>query len=1018
MRNITKLTSALLVSALVTACGGGTSGSNDDTPAFGRADPKIEFLPVKPSLLTNPGDFPIEANSPYFTQLNIKITDDNGFSAPGNTIVELQVSNVEVASIGIPDDPATADVNEGNIDFVAACLGTNAGIASYFIRAGAVPGSVNFTAGITAPLTSGTVRGGGCTTQAIANSRPISRTLSYTVNQGPAPFQRLSSISTRSNLLVNTLAAPPTNPSPFVSTVEVTQRDALGALVTGAREIVVTVEEPDLIALSEADNLATPDNEFTQLRSLIRPIAISGKAIFYVHSRQRTGTGRVTIRGIDPITGAEVSQVISFVVGNTAGSNQPASLLISAANRATYIANSNGSSTLPVQVRSLNDQAESVSDPTAGVNNILVDIVNPSGETLSAVNAAGTPVEAVSVRGRTSGGTFPLVFKSGTRQGLIQLRASTDRLDNNVDNGIQQPVTATRSVVVSDGRLFDLKITSSIQNSLAAREVEVADFRPGANGTYGFLVTAVGTDRQGNPVLPGTVIEFGLIDSPTSGYPSQGGGVFDIAGVDGNPVEGGTRFTAPTGAFTTAGGGAGAGDTLLTFGEQSGAIRDLEGARTVARINGPTSLDIAASTRFNLNDDTQNGVAIDRGSVVPYVIGRASIGNVSNNNGVTNEFGAVSTTINYPVSRIGHVFGLWARGAGDTPPGQTTPELVTDVELLRFPAALDVEIAVAPGSISAGVASPVQICIRDNFANPVPSVFINYGFSGAFGTVDGGTTGIVAAATGANGCTVGIVRANLSSDQDGEMTFSGLGQSETIDITRGLGRNVLFAIPSLLGGNGGRVTLRLLSPSGEPISGIQIAGSCDGAGISSPPGVTNANGETTVDITADLNGAGTSETAECEFTALDAEPAIVSLEGIDICGLGLSPVPPGCPTTPPPPPVARTLTVRLLDETGNAYPSTAGLQVQVIGNAGGINCVSTNTTNNACIGAGIADGTVVALTASVGINGAPTTASFCRWTGEAGCFGTQPAVQINVTGSNKTCNAVFSTTGPAGCPAQ
>lgn len=1013
MRNITKLTSALLVSALVTACGGGTSGSNDDTPAFGRADPKIEFLPAKPSLLTNPGDFPIEANSPYFTQLNIKITDDNGFSAPGNTIVELQVSNVEIASIGIPDSPATENVDESRINFVAACLGTNAGIASYFIRAGAVPGTVTFTAGVTAPLASGTATAGACSTQQIVGSRPIARTLNYTVNPGPAPFQRLVPVAARTNLLVNNFNVPITNPSPYISVVEVTQRDALGALVTGVRDMVATVDEPDLIALSVADNLATAENEFTTLSNIARPQLITGKAIFYVHSRQRSGTGRVTIRAQDPITGAELTQVLSFTVGNTVATNQPSSVLISAASRAVYVANSNGSTSLPVQVRVLNDQGEAITDATAGVNNTLVEIVNPSGETLSAVNAAGTSVEAVSVRGRTVGGTFPLVFRAGSRQGLVQIRATTDRLDNNVDNGVQQAVTATRSIVVSDGRLFDIKITSSIQNSLLAREVQVADFESGQNGTYGFLVTAVATDRQGNPVLPGTVIEFGLIDSPTTGYPIQGGGTFELAGSDGNPVEGGTRFTAPTGAFTTAGGGAGAGDTLLTFGEQSGTIRDLEGARTVARINGPTSLDIAAATRFNLNDDALNGGAIDRGAVVPYVIGRASIGNVSNNAGVTNAFGAVSTTINYPVSRIGHVFGLWARGAGDTPPGQTTPELVTDVQLMRFPAASEAEIAVAPSAITAGTASPVQICLRDAFANPVPSVFITYGFSETFGTVDGGTDGIVANATGANGCTVAIVKAI----QEGEITFTGLGQSGTVDISEGA-ENILFAIPSLLGGNGGRVTLRLVSAFGEPISGIQIGGSCgEGAGLSTPPGVTNANGETTADIAADLNGAGEAETAECEFTALNAEPAIVRLEGIDICGLGLSPTPPGCTVTPPPAPVARTLTVRLLDETGNSYPSTAGLQVQVIGNAGGINCVSTNTINNACIGAGIADGTVVSLTASVGINGAPTTASFCRWTGEAGCFGTQPAVQINVTGSNKTCNAVFSTTGPAGCPA-
>lgn len=1015
MRNITKLASALLVSALVTACGGGTSGSNDDTPAFGRADPKIEFLPQKPGLLTNPGDFPIEANSPYFTQFNIKITDDNGFSAPGNTIVELQVSNVEVAAIRIPDDASTTDVNEAAIRFVGACLGTNAGIASYFISSGAVPGTVNFTAGVTAPLTSGTVRAGACSTQQIANSRPISRTLAYTVNQGPAPFQRLTLAPARTNLLVNTLDTPVTNPSPFVTSVEVTQRDALGVLVSGSREIVVSIEESDLVLLSLPDVLTTPANEFTTLVNIVRPTLIAGKAVFYVHSRGRTGTGRVTVRTVDPITGAELSQVLNIVVGNSAQSNQPASLVITSATRALYIAGSNGNTILPVQVRSLTDIGEAVADPNAGVNNIQVEVVNQSGETLSAVNAAGASVEAATVRGRTLGGTFPLVFKSGSRQGLVQIRATTDRLDNNVDNGIQQPIVATRSVVISDGRLFDIKITSSIQDSLTNRRVTVNDFDQGQNGTYGILVTAVATDRQGNPVLPGTVIEFGMVDSPTVGYPRDGGGTFQIAGNDGDPQEGGTRFNAPLGAFTTAAGGAGAGDTLLLFGEQSNPIRDLESARLIARINGPTSLDIASATRFNLNDDAQSGVVVDRGPVVPYIIGRATIGNVSNKSGVTNEFGAVSTTVNYPVSRMGHIYALWARGFGDTPPGQSTPEFVTDVQLLRFPAALEVSMAVAPSSITASIPTPVQVCLRDAFLNPVPSAFISYGFSGTLGTVDGGTTGVISNATDANGCTLGIVQA-LS---EGEISFSALNQTETVEIKEGPAKNVLFAIPSLLGGNGGRVTLRLLNPQGNPIPGIQIGGSCDeGAGLSTPPGSTNANGETTADIIADLNGTGEAETSQCSFTALDAEPAIVRLEGIDLCDLGLSPVPTGCPVTPPPTPVARTLTVRLLDETGNTYPATPALQVQVIANAGGINCVSTNTANPACIGTAIQDGTVVALTASVGINGAPTTASFCRWTGEAGCFGTQPAVQINVTGGNKVCNAVFSSTGPAGCPAQ
>ena len=112
MSKIANVTSALLVSSLLSACGGGGSGATDSAPPIIRADPKIWFLPQNPSLLTDPGDFPIESNSPYFAPLDIKITDENGLSAPNNTVVELKVSNVIVASIGIPDDTSTPSIGQ------------------------------------------------------------------------------------------------------------------------------------------------------------------------------------------------------------------------------------------------------------------------------------------------------------------------------------------------------------------------------------------------------------------------------------------------------------------------------------------------------------------------------------------------------------------------------------------------------------------------------------------------------------------------------------------------------------------------------------------------------------------------------------------------------------------------------------------------------------------------------------------------------------------------------------------
>ena len=1005
MISMTKLTAAFLTCAVLAGCGGGSTSGNDDTPAFGRADPKIEFFPQKPSLLSNRSGFPIDFQAPYFTQVNIKISDDNGFPAPGLTIVDMQVSNGSILSL-------SRFPREWNAAGVFGCNGTSSSIATYYFAAGPQAGTAQITASVTAPLKSGKIdeETGVCTTEFQTGARDVRKTFDYTVNAGPEPFVRLAAVAGRTTLPVNTFDVVATPGSPFLTAVEVTQKTAFGALINGGT-VSVSVARPDIVQLSLADDPLTPNiNELDIKAASINVPVIAGKALFYVHSRQRAGTAVVKIVGSEGSASFGID--LNITVGSTvAGISQ---VLITSDTRAVYVVNSNGNTVLPIQIRAVDDVGEGVPDAPAGVNNLLLEIVNPSGETLVATSAAGTGVEGTSVRTRTSQSIASAVFRSSTRQGLVQIRATADRADNNVDNGIQSPIVSTKAVTVSDGKLFDIKLTGSVEGVLIDRRYITTEFpAPGIqNGTYSVVIGASATDRQGNPVLPGTAIEFGMIDSPTVGYPLSGPGTFEIAGLDGDPVEGGQRFTAASGRFTTAGGGAGPGDTLILFGEESNPIRDLESARLISRVNGPGSLDIVSSTRFNLNDDTSPGIAVDRGPVVPYVIGRASIGNVTTSR-LTNEFGSVNTTINYPVSRIGHAFVIWARGFGDTPVGQTTAELVTDADAGRFPAASGATMIVSPTSIVAGAGSLVQICLRDGFSNPIPAVFVRYGFSKAIGTVDGGTTGVVRDATGPNGCTLALVRPTLSGTDDGEINFSAIGLTQTVRITKGGGGAQLFAIPGILGGNGGTVTLRLVDGTGAPIPNVQVAGKCDSnAGLAIPPGTTNQQGETTATIFADLNRPGMAGSAVCEFEAFGSK-ATVTLKGVDICTQGFSPPPAGCAVTPPVVLPSTTLTVSLQKADGNPYVAATGPQVQVIGNAGGINCVSTSTTN--CIGSSIPNGTVVGLTASTGINGLPNAASFCRWTGAPGCFGTQPTVQVTMTG-NLTCVAVFSETGPAGCP--
>ena len=71
--------------------------------------------------------------------------------------------------------------------------------------------------------------------------------------------------------------------------------------------------------------------------------------------------------------------------------------------------------------------------------------------------------------------------------------------------------------------------------------VEEGELLP-LDGTYSLTVSAIATDRQGNPVLEGTPIEFGMIDEPAFGFPGSGQGTFSLSGTDGNPQEDGFLF--------------------------------------------------------------------------------------------------------------------------------------------------------------------------------------------------------------------------------------------------------------------------------------------------------------------------------------------------------------------------------------------------------------------------------------------------------------------------------------------
>lgn len=837
----------------------------------------------------------------------------------------------------------------------------------------------------------------------------------------PPTSGTLTLTATATTLPLNSRGVSPFIGSPFIGEVSISWRRPNGDLVSG-QEVAVSASPVSVISFSTLDDPTTQierDSQGNYLRGNefldklgSGPVKVTGGiATIFVHSGDVAGSGTITVTARDADSNQTISKTISFTVQN-ATAPLPASISMGASPTGIYLQNSTGTTSSLLSALVLDGGNQLIPDPTSGnnsFNNVQFEVVgSPNNGSLSGLGAGGSTT-GQTIKVRTVQGVAAVSFRSGSVEGPIQIRATADRSDNNVDNGISDGVSTVTTVVVSDGKLFSLSITRPDSNALYANPVS-GTAGPGAagtappfhNGTYSLTVSALATDRQGNPVI-NQPVRFGQIDSPITGFPTDGPGTFVIAGLDGNPQESGTLFTAPSGRFTQPG-GAGPGDTLLVFGDLVPGNRDLESARSILSVNTATSLNVV--TPFNRNDDTGNSV--DNGPVLPYVIGRAADGNITAD-GVTDANGVASVTLNYPVTRLGKAVYVFAQS--DSATTTSAIKKVTDIKLMRYAGMLPLRISASPTTIPGNTTVAVNVCLRDNLNSAIQGQFIQFGFAElgtGTGTVDGtANAGVTGDATGSNGCVVATVRTSgVSSGGTGtgepRVIFSNPDVEEPAPVLiTAAGGLILTANPTAFVGTGGTITLTLRDASGSPVPGVAIGGTCSSADVSldSGPGVTNAQGQTTAVVSAlNLNRYGTAGSATCTFRTPGTETAIVNFTGINLCtlGAGASPPPPAgaCPTGTQ---VVLTLNV----------VSTPTCGVTVTSSPSGATCaVAAAGTQAPCTGS-FAQNTAVTLTAVR--------------TGPAACAAATPAPSVVFTGScaqnGNTNSAVVNMTAAQTCTA-
>jgi hypothetical protein len=618
---------------------------------------------------------------------------------------------------------------------------------------------------------------------------------------GPEPIKVAISVD-RATLPANLASLLPAlgSPYPFTTAVTVTVQNADGSAIANGTPVQLTVQNVNIGGLSQLDDPTTTNiDEFTGCTitngtegppcSLFGTLSVntaSGQAKFFFTASPNPGSTSLIATVTDPNSGKQVTATIDVSVVSSAGTGIPGSVSISQPSP-LYIKGQNAPDTTTILLTVADASGLLVADPPAGVNNVQVDIVtNPGGALLEGNNASGQPVQGQSIHVATLSGFGSVNLLSGTEQGLARVRVTADRADNNVDNGVQSPVSEDIQISISDGQLFSLEFAPA--DVLVVNDVIIegglivcssgtcappASPNDVPNGTYSQVISVIGTDRFGNPVLPGTPISFGLIDGPlvtADVTPQNCSGLdFAIQGNTGNPQEGTVNFTDLNGHFLSDGGGARHGDLLL-FDTPMGSLPSnpdpfnsealMSGGRAIDTV--PTNQNLTVTNTglppfnvpFNPLSSGANGdfgPTTDPGPVVSYIVGRPT-GETFGPSQVTDSKG-VATPVNgmtYPIANVGQPFAIVAQGtrvdhdANGKPINKTVGAILQGLfgapgpgMLMADPKTIDVKFTcndlnadnmcdTAPTPQSENV----TLTLVDALGNPVPHFCINGSITG------------------------------------------------------------------------------------------------------------------------------------------------------------------------------------------------------------------------------------------------------------------------------------------------
>ena len=178
--------------------------------------------------------------------------------------------------------------------------------------------------------------------------------------------------------------------------------------------------------------------------------ANAGGNSFHFHAGDQAGTATITCSVTDPRDSRVYSASVDITVGGGTGTARAASVYAIA--QSNYLGSQYNINDIPANVGInavvMDDAVQNIADPSAA--NVRVRILpNTAAATGARLLLGGQSGQEVLAT--THGGVALFSLSSGPTRGTILLELTADRHDNNVTNGIQDPIVQWAAIPVVDG---------------------------------------------------------------------------------------------------------------------------------------------------------------------------------------------------------------------------------------------------------------------------------------------------------------------------------------------------------------------------------------------------------------------------------------------------------------------------------------------------------------------------------------------------------------------------------------